>query len=60
MREETAFDVPESELDAHFATAYGIFGGKADKVAVLRFTPSAPAGPRMSIGIPEKVGSMAA
>jgi proteasome accessory factor C len=34
-----AFDVPESELDEHYASAYGIFGGKADKVAVLRFTP---------------------
>jgi predicted DNA-binding transcriptional regulator YafY len=26
-------------LDEHYSTAYGIFGGKADKVAVLRFTP---------------------
>lgn len=39
MLEEVAVDVPESELDGHFATSYGIFGGKADKVAVLRFTP---------------------
>lgn len=36
--EQAAFDVPEAELDAHYASAYGIFGGKADKVAVLRFT----------------------
>ena len=36
---ERALDVPEAQLDEHFATAYGIFGGKADKVAVLRFTP---------------------
>jgi predicted DNA-binding transcriptional regulator YafY len=35
---ETARDVAESELDEHYASAYGIFGGKADKVAVLRFT----------------------
>jgi proteasome accessory factor C len=34
-----AFDVPEAELEEHYASAYGIFGGKADKVAVLRFTP---------------------
>ena len=34
-----ALDVPEAELDDHYASAYGIFGGKADKVAVLRFTP---------------------
>ena len=33
-----AFDVPELELDAHYASAYGIFGGKADKLAVLRFS----------------------
>jgi predicted DNA-binding transcriptional regulator YafY len=39
MLEERALDVPEAELDEHYATAYGIFGGKADKVAVLRFTP---------------------
>jgi len=37
--DEPAFDVPEEDLDTHFATAYGIFGGKADKVATLRFTP---------------------
>lgn len=36
--EERAFDVPESELDEHFASAYGIFGGKADKIATLRFS----------------------
>ena len=37
--DEKARDIPEAELDAHFASSYGIFGGKADKVAVLRFTP---------------------
>lgn len=36
---ERALDVPEDALDEHYSTAYGIFGGKADKVAVLRFTP---------------------
>jgi predicted DNA-binding transcriptional regulator YafY len=34
-----AFDVPDAALDAHYASAYGIFGGEADKLAVLRFTP---------------------
>lgn len=34
-----AFDVPEEELDEHFASAYGIFGGRADKMATLRFMP---------------------
>ena len=38
MLDAAAFDVPESELDEHYASAYGIFGGKADKVAVLRLT----------------------
>jgi predicted DNA-binding transcriptional regulator YafY len=37
--EEAARDVPEAELEEHYASAYGIFGGKADKVAVLEFTP---------------------
>ncbi len=37
--DQGAFDVPESELEEHYASAYGIFGGKADKLAVLRFTP---------------------
>jgi len=36
--DEPAFDVDEIELDAHYASAYGIFGGKADKLAVLRFS----------------------
>src|SRR5688572_28114433 len=37
--DERALDVAEATLDEHYSTAYGIFGGKADKVAVLRFTP---------------------
>lgn len=41
MLEAAAFDVPEGELEEHYASAYGIFGGKADKVAVLRFTREA-------------------
>lgn len=39
LQKERAVDVAASELDAHYASAYGIFGGQADKVAVLRFTP---------------------
>lgn len=38
LLKERAFDVPEAELDTHYASAYGIFGGEADKLAVLRFT----------------------
>jgi len=36
--DKPAFDVPEAVLEDHYASAYGIFGGKADKVAVLRFS----------------------
>jgi proteasome accessory factor C len=36
--DQKAMDIPEAELDAHYASSYGIFGGQADKVAVLRFT----------------------
>jgi proteasome accessory factor C len=36
--EEAADEVPASVLDEHFASAYGIFAGKANKTAVLRFS----------------------
>ncbi|MFN7086800.1 MAG: helix-turn-helix transcriptional regulator [Burkholderiales bacterium] len=36
--EETADTLPETKLDEHFASAYGIFSGKANKTAVLRFS----------------------
>jgi len=36
--DDRAIDVPADELDEHFASAYGIFAGKANKVAVLRFS----------------------
>lgn len=35
---ERAIDIDEAQLDEHYASAYGIFGGKADKVAVLVFS----------------------
>jgi proteasome accessory factor C len=34
-----AYDVPDTELDAHYTSSYGIFSGRADKLAVLRFSP---------------------
>ena len=37
--DEAADAVPEKELDEHFASSYGIFAGKANKTAVLRFSP---------------------
>jgi len=35
---EAADTVPDKELDVYFASAYGIFSGKANKTAVLRFS----------------------
>lgn len=37
--ETRANDIAEARLDQHYASAYGIFGGRANKTAVLRFTP---------------------
>ncbi len=36
--EQPARDVPEAELDEHFASSYGIFAGRANKTAVLLFS----------------------
>lgn len=36
--DEAAREIPERELDRHLASAYGIFGGEANKLAVLRFS----------------------
>lgn len=36
--EKRARDIPDKELDAHFASSYGIFAGKPRHTAVLRFT----------------------
>jgi predicted DNA-binding transcriptional regulator YafY len=33
-----ADEIAAAELDAHYASAYGIFGGKANKTALLRFS----------------------
>lgn len=35
---ERARDFPDAELDEHLASAYGIFSGKANKTALLRFS----------------------
>jgi predicted DNA-binding transcriptional regulator YafY len=32
-------EVPEEELDRHYASSYGIFAGVPDQMAVLRFSP---------------------
>jgi proteasome accessory factor C len=36
--DQKAMDVADKELDSHYASSYGIFGGQADKVAVLLFS----------------------
>jgi len=36
--DEAADAVPDSELDAYFTSSYGIFAGRANKTAVLRFS----------------------
>jgi len=32
-------DIPDTQLDAHYASSYGIFAGAPEHTAVLRFTP---------------------
>lgn len=39
MLKQAARNVPEKQLDGHFAAAYGIFAGTPAHTAVLRFTP---------------------
>lgn len=38
LLDTAAREIPEVELDEHFATGYGIFAGKAIHTAILRFT----------------------
>jgi predicted DNA-binding transcriptional regulator YafY len=39
LLDTTARNVPETTLDEELGSSYGIFTGKADKIAKLRFTP---------------------
>jgi predicted DNA-binding transcriptional regulator YafY len=41
VSKETALEISDPELDAEFTNAYGIYGGTAEHVAVLRFSPAA-------------------
>ena len=38
--DDAADDISATDLDQHFASSYGIFAGKAEHCAVLRFRPS--------------------
>ena len=40
MENNAALDIDEDKLKEHFTTAYGIFSGKPNKVAVLKFSAS--------------------
>lgn len=41
LRESAAEDLPEDQLDAHFASSYGIFSGPARAWATIRFSAHA-------------------
>ncbi|MCV2438599.1 helix-turn-helix transcriptional regulator [Paucibacter sp. DJ2R-2] len=38
LTEKATFEVSQEELDGHFRSGYGIYAGKADKRAVLKFS----------------------
>lgn len=40
MLDKPAKDISDTRLNAHFASAYGIFAGRPRRTAVLRFTPA--------------------
>lgn len=39
VMQQRCHDVPDIQLNAHYASSYGIFAGEPEHVAVLRFTP---------------------
>jgi proteasome accessory factor C len=55
--DQRAMDVSDAELDAHYASSYGIFGGQADKFAVLRFTPERARWVAEEVWHPEQQGT---
>jgi len=38
-QDDAAIEVSQTEMDRHYASAYGIFAGPSEQTAVLRFTP---------------------
>ncbi len=36
---QRCLDIPEEQLDAHYASSYGIFAGEPEHIALLRFNP---------------------
>lgn len=53
-----ALEVPESELQAYFASAYGIFAGPTTATAVLRFTPERARWVKAETWHPEQAGEL--
>ncbi len=37
--DDPCIEIPDAELDGHFSSSYGIFSGKPESLARLRFTP---------------------
>ena len=56
VQDKLVKDIPDSKLDAHFATAYGIFAGKLKHKAILRFTPERARWVADEVWHPEQVG----
>lgn len=40
LQDEPCIEIPDRQLDGHFSSSYGIFSGKPENVAKLRFTPA--------------------
>jgi predicted DNA-binding transcriptional regulator YafY len=51
-----AIDIPDADLDTHYASAYGIFGGVADKLAVLKFSAERARWVADEVWHPEQLG----
>src|SRR5690606_11182109 len=58
--EERAQNIDEGVLDEHYTTSYGIFGGKPDKVAVLKFSPVSARWVADEIWHPNQIGTQRA
>lgn len=56
LLDESAIDLPDDELDRHFASGYGIFSGHRVAWAVLRFSPDRARWVGQEIWHPEQRG----
>lgn len=58
--DQPALEIAETDLDGHFATAYGIFGGAPQHTAVLRFSPQRARWVADEIWHPQQYGQLLA